>query len=319
MIRSTSQTARLLILPYTALLAGYLLLAVAALVWLELQAREAGADLAAARTALLLGLLAGAVGILIAFFIARVAVRESRRAEGYFQEIYRRASLTEMAAELVHDLRNPLMALRSNATALRVSPDQAPEILAELDRDIVVLNRKLTGFLDLTRHHDDAFTPTDPAAMIAETARLAEPILAKQGLEIALDIAPNLPWPKLQAGAIRDALLNLMINPAQSGQKTGRIRVGARVVRGALRIEVDDRGCGIAPGDLSRVFTPFFTTKSEGHGLGLAVVRRIVESHHGRVRVRNREQGGVRVTLILPLEQPEIPGWWKAQTTHFPT
>jgi hypothetical protein len=160
MIRSTAQTTRLLILPYAALLVGYLVIGAVALIWLELQAREAGADLSVARAALLLSVLAGAAGILAAFLIARVAVRDG------------------------------------------------------------------------------------------------------------------------------------------------------------LCIEVDDRGCGIAPADLSRVFTPFFTTKSEGHGLGLAVVRRIVESHHGRIRVENRQEGGVRVTLILPLEQPEIPAWWKAQTTH---
>jgi signal transduction histidine kinase len=316
MIRSTAQTTRLLILPYAALLIGYLIIGAVALIWLELQAREAGADLSVARAALLLSVLAGAAGILVASLIARVAVRDSRRAEGHFQEIYRRASLTEMAAELVHDLRNPLMALRTNARALLVSPDQTAEIVAELDHDIVALNQKLTGFLDLTRHRDDAFAPTDPGGLISDAVRLAEPVLARQGLESALEVAPDLPKPRLQARAIRDALLNLIINAAQSGQATGQIRIGARIVRDGLCIEVDDRGCGIAPADLSRVFTPFFTTKSEGHGLGLAVVRRIVESHHGRVRVENRQEGGVRVTLILPLEQPEIPAWWQAQTTH---
>jgi signal transduction histidine kinase len=292
MIRSTVPITRLLILPYAALLIGYLLIGAAALIWLELQAREAGADLAVARTVVLLSVLSGAVGILIAFMIARIAVRDSRRAECHFQEIYRRASLTEMAAELVHDLRNPLMALRSNARAMLVSPDQTAEIVAELDQDIVALNQKLTGFLDLTRHRDDAFAPTDPGGLISDAVRLAEPVLARQGLEIALDVAPALPKPWLQVGAIRDALLNLIINAAQSGQETGQVRIGARIVRDGLCIEVDDRGCGIAPADLSRVFKPFFTTKSEGHGLGLAVVRRIVESHHGRVHVQNRQEGG---------------------------
>lgn len=316
MIRSTSQTTRLLSLPYAALLIGYLLVCGGAALWLELQAGESAVAMATARMALLLSVLAGALGILIAFLIARIAVRDSRRAEGHVQEIYRRASLTEMAAELVHDLRNPLMALRSNARALLVSPDQTAEIVAELDHDIIALNQKLTGFLDLTRHHDDAFTPTDPATLIAEAARLAEPVLARQGLEILLEVPPHLPRPGLQVGAMRDALLNLIINAAQSGQASGRIRIGAQVVREGLCIEVDDRGQGIAPADLSRVVKPFFTTKPDGHGLGLAIVRRIVQSHHGRVCVENRAGGGVRVTLVLPLKQPEIPGWWTAQRTH---
>lgn len=90
---------------------------------------------------------------------------------------------------------------------------------------------------------------------------------------------------------MRDALLNLIINAARSGQASGQIRIGAQLVREALCIEVDDRGRGIAMADLSRVFTPFFSTKPDGHGLWLAIARRIVESHHGRVRVENRAGG----------------------------
>jgi two-component system sensor histidine kinase PilS (NtrC family) len=108
--------------------------------------------------------------------------------------------------------------------------------------------------------------------------------------------------------------LNLLVNAAESGQGSGVIRVEAAATREGLRIRVEDRGSGIEPYDLARVFVPFFTTKVGGNGLGLSIVRRIVETHHGRVRIENRAGGGVRVTLILPLEQPEIPGWWKPRT-----
>ena len=150
MIRSTAQTARLLILPFGILLVAHLLFAVGVILWLQADANASGIALDAIRVMLMSVVTVGLVAILIAFSIALVAVRESRRAEGYVQEIYRRASLTEIAAELVHDLRNPLMALRANAKALLVSPDQAAEIAVELDRDIVALNQKLSGFLDLT-------------------------------------------------------------------------------------------------------------------------------------------------------------------------
>lgn len=314
MIRSTARTARLLILPFGILLVAYLLCAVAAILWLQAGANASGLSLDATRVMLVSAVAVGLVAILIAFAIARVAVRESRRAEGYVQEIYRRASLTEVASELVHDLRNPLMALRANAKALLVSPDQAAEIAAELDRDIVALNQKLSGFLDLTRHRDEHYGPTDLAALIRDAARLAEPVVKRQGLEIELAIAADLPRPALQGGAIRDALLNLLVNAAQSGQGTGVIRVEAAATREGLRIRVEDRGRGIEPHHLARVFVPFFTTKVGGNGLGLSIVRRIVEAHHGRVRIENRAGGGVRVTLLLPLEQPEIPGWWKPRT-----
>jgi signal transduction histidine kinase len=314
MIRSAAPTSRLLILPFAVLSMVYLLLAVGTILWLDAPAIRADATLGSTKAALLLAFSVGACVVLIAFAIARVAVRESRRAEGYVQEIYRRASLTEIAAELVHDLRNPLMALRANAKALLVSPDQAAEIAAELDRDIVALNQKLSGFLDLTRHRDEHYRPTDLDVLIRDAARLAEPVVKRRGLGIELAIAEGLPRPSLQGGAIRDALLNLLVNAAQSGQGSGVIRVEAAAIREGLRIRVEDRGRGIEPNDLARVFVPFFTTKVGGNGLGLSIVRRIVESHHGRVRIENRAGGGVRVTLILPLEQPEIPGWWKPRT-----
>ena len=315
MIRSAAPTSRLLILPFAVLSMVYLVLAFGTMLWLDAPAIPVEASFGSTKTALLLAFSVGAAGILVAFAIARVAVHESRRAEGYVQEIYRRASLTEIAAELVHDLRNPLMALRANAKALLVSPDQTVEIAAELDRDIVALNRKLSGFLDLTRHRDEHYGPTDLDALIRDAARLAEPLLERQGLTIELAIAEGLPHPSLQDAAMRDALLNLLVNAAQSGQGSGAIRVEAAATREGLRIRVEDRGRGIEPNNLARVFVPFFTTKVGGNGLGLSIVRRIVEAHHGRVRIENRTGGGVRVTLILPFKQPEIPGWWKPRTS----
>jgi len=274
-----------------------------------------GQGMASLERAILLFGLVGGASILIAMAIAAFAVRTTRRVEGHFQEIYLRASATEVAAALVHDLRNPLMALRANVKALLVSPQQTREIVAELDRDIVTLNDKLNGFLNLTRSHDSAFAPADLKALIEDAVRLAQPALAQPGLTVELDIPPGLPSPELQTPAIRDALLNVLINAAQSGQTAGSIRVSARVVDGGVSIAVEDRGKGIESADLPRLFEAFYTTKPEGNGLGLAIVQRIVEAHHGKVLAENRREGGARITLLLPLQQPEIPKWWKAKKT----
>ncbi|WP_419639097.1 histidine kinase dimerization/phospho-acceptor domain-containing protein, partial [Thiolapillus sp.] len=93
-----------------------------------------------------------------------------------FLAFYRRAAMTDIAAELVHDLRNPLMALLANVKVLLLSPDQTREIAAELDRDIMTLNDKLNGFLKLTRSHDDSFETTDIGALVRDVGRLAGPV-----------------------------------------------------------------------------------------------------------------------------------------------
>lgn len=254
---------------------------------------------------------AGAVSIVLALIISVVAMCTTRKVEGHFQDIYQRAAMTEMAAALVHDLRNPLSALRSNAKALLVSPEQTREIVAELDRDIVTLNDKLSAFLSLTRPHNERFVPVDVRELIGDAARLAEPVLAKHGLRVKTDSPPDLPNLALQKLSMRDALLNVIINAAQSGQNEGVIHVRIRMDDGALEIVVEDQGEGIAENHLPHLFDAFYTTRVDGTGLGLAIVKDVVAAHQGKVRAENRPQGGARIVLTLPWQQPETPQWWK--------
>ncbi len=263
--------------------------------------------------------LAGGVSIFVALVITLFAMRRTQQIESHFQEIYRRAAMTDIAAELVHDLRNPLMALRTNVKALLLSPDQTREIVDELDRDIMTLNDKLSGFLKLTRNHEDPFVPTDIGSLVQDVGRLAEPMVAEHGLTLQLDIADHLPRLQLQQLAMRDALLNVIINAAQSGQKQGAIEVQVRTGNNTIIFIVQDRGSGIAAKHLPHVFDAFFTTKSEGNGLGLAIVQRIVKAHHGKIHAGNREGGGVRVVMTLPLQKQEVPHWWKPLKKNFRT
>ena len=268
-------------------------------------------ELARIRKAVILFALAGGLSILLALLIALYAMRTTRRIEGHFQEIYQRASLTEMAASLVHDLRNPLMALRANARALLVAPEDAAEIAGELDRDIVALNDKLSAFLDLTRRHDDGFAAVDLPALVEDVVRQARPGAEAQGLTLRVELEENLPQPRWRETSVRDALLNVLINATQSGQRDGEIVLRVRRRDADIEFVVEDRGRGIDAGDLHRLFDPFFTTREDGNGLGLAIVERVVKAHHGRVAIANREGGGARVTMILPIQPKEMPAWWK--------
>ena len=253
----------------------------------------------------------GTVSILLAVVITVVAMRVTRRMEMHFQEIYQRASMTEMAAALVHDLRNPLAALRANVKALLVTPEQAREIADELDLDIVSLNDKLSAFLNLTRRHDDDLEPVDIRELVADAARLAEPVLSKSGLSIEMDIQPDLSQVMVRKVSVRDALLNVLINAAQSGQTAGAVRVIAGSGGDTVRVVIEDQGQGIPEQHLPRLFDAFYTTREDGNGLGLAIVKQVVAAHQGQVFVENRPQGGTRVVLTLPLQPKEIPGWWK--------
>jgi len=261
----------------------------------------------------------GGVSILLAIAITLVAMRVTRKIEVHFQELYQRASMTEMAAALVHDLRNPLAALRANIKALLISPEQTRQIVDELDQDIVILNDKLSAFLDLTRHRDDNIEQVDIEKLIQDAARLAEPVLSEHGLTVEMDIPPDLPRIRVRKTSVRDALLNILINAGQSGQTTGTVSIKIDSPGDIIRIAVEDQGPGIPGQHLPHLFDAFYTTKQDGNGLGLAIVQRVVAAHQGRVSAENRPQGGARIVLELPLQPKEIPAWWKQRRKTFPT
>jgi signal transduction histidine kinase len=241
-------------------------------------------------------------------------MRVTRKMEVHFQEIYQRASMTETAAALVHDLRNPLAALRANIKALLVAPDQTKEIVDELDRDVVSLNDKLSAFLNLTRRHDDDLETTDISDLVKDAAHLAEPVLSKY----KLSIQPDLPQVRVRKASVRDALPNVLINAGQSGQKSGAVRVRVDSTSDAIRVVIEDQGQGIPEQYVPRLFDAFFTTREEGSGLGLAIVQRVFSAHQGQVHIQNRPQGGTRVVLTLPLHPKGTPAWWDKQKKHFP-
>ncbi len=254
---------------------------------------------------------AGGLSLLIAFGLSLYVGRMTRRIEAHFQEIYRRAASAELAAALVHDLRNPLASLRANIKALLITPEQLSEITEELDQDLMRLDAKLSAFLDLSRRQDEDFETTDLERLLRDTARVASPVLSRHGLQLDLRVAHPLPPVRLMPQGIRDAVLNLLINAAQSGQQTGTIHLGAQVHGDGVEIRVEDRGGGIPPGARPYIYRPFYTTKPEGHGLGLATVQRVVSLHHGRIRAEPREGGGTRFILSLPIRHKEPPPWWK--------
>ena len=262
------------------------------------------------KRSILLFVSVGVISILIALFFTAYAMHTTRQLESHFQEIYHRASQAETAAQLVHDLRNHLAALRANIKALLVAPQQRQEIVADMDSEIVHLNDKLSTFLSATSPRDEAFEPVDISALIDESIRLAEPVLHEHGLGVETALPSALPQPVWQKAAMRDALLNLLINAAQSGQREGFVRVAVDMEDKWVSISVEDRGNGIDRRDLPHIFEAFYTTRDQGHGLGLAIVQRIVQAHQGWVHAENRPGGGTRIVIVLPQQRMETPQWW---------
>jgi signal transduction histidine kinase len=224
----------------------------------------------------------------------------------------RLAALGEMSAIVAHEVRNPLGVIFNAVASLRrmfKAEGDAAMLLDILSEESDRLNRIVGTLLDYTRPREPLLQPEDVLRVMRDAVETAQ---AEQGgggrITFTVDVAPELPRVPMDRRLIRQALVNVLVNAIQSMPQGGEVRVDARretqSSREMLRIGVKDQGCGIPVELLHRVQQPFFTTKAQGTGLGLAVVKRILEEHHGELALESTPGRGTLLTLYLPLTQP---------------
>jgi two-component system, NtrC family, sensor histidine kinase HydH len=221
----------------------------------------------------------------------------------------RLAALGELAAVVAHEVRNPLgvifNSLRSLQRVLKPQGDAAL-LLDIVGEEADRLNRIVGDLLDFSRPSEPSLQPEPLLSILSSVVGAASAAAASNG--VRMEVEANEPFPKAQIDVrlLRQALLNLVINAIQAMPKGGRVALRAHEEnqgdQAFARIEVEDTGPGIPPSIAERVFQPFFTTKAAGTGLGLAVVRRIVEAHHGSVMLESASGEGARFVIRLPLE-----------------
>jgi two-component system sensor histidine kinase AtoS len=219
----------------------------------------------------------------------------------------RLAAIGEVAAGIAHELRTPLTSIRGFVQYLQGStePGEWQEYGNIIIREVDGLNRIVSELLDLVRSQPLNTTPTDINRLVEETLLLARDSASNRRMAFVLVLAEQLPQVEIDRGQIKQVLLNIIINAIQSITEQGEIRIvtAAHGERG-VSLCVSDNGCGISTTVRDRIFDPFFSTKPTGTGLGMAIARRIIESHHGRIEIESVEGQGTSVTLVL-LAYPE--------------
>jgi two-component system sensor histidine kinase PilS (NtrC family) len=219
-----------------------------------------------------------------------------------------------VAAGLAHELRNPLASISGCVELLRGAQGLTEEdgrILGIVLRETGRLDALLTRFLEFSRPTPPSRRRADLAAVAGETLDMFAADPAAAGLALARALAPTPAF--VDPDQLRQVVLNLLQNAAQAlreSGKGGRIAVACEPAPdGGAAIAVEDDGPGIPPEVAGRMFTPFFTTKARGTGLGLAVVQRIVDGHGGSVSVQSTPGAGARFVVRLPpAAPPRDPG-----------
>jgi len=232
--------------------------------------------------------------------------------------IGRVSALGELTASLAHELSQPLTAILSNAQAAQllvegdvVDLEKVREIRVIL-RDIVADDKRaaavISGLRALLKKGEPEFVPLDLNELVREVAWLMRSDTIMRNVSMSLELSPDLPNVRGDRVQLQQVVLNLVLNGLEAmrephaGARTLVIRT-ARDGVAALRVTVQDSGPGIAPKDLGHIFEPLYTTKTEGLGMGLAIVRTIVNAHGGGVGVENNPEGGASLRFTLPVNQ----------------
>ncbi len=236
----------------------------------------------------------------------------SRRDE--MAHLARVAMLGELSGSLAHELNQPLAAILSNAQAaqrflMRDPPqlERVSEILADIVKSDKRAGAVITRLRSLLRKEEAHHQPVDMNEVIAEVLALMRSDLLNRRVAVLTELAAPLPAVSGDRVQLQQVLLNLLINgcEAMNGSQPQRELVVRSEVTssGSVKVSVADRGSGIPPDELERIFEPFVTTKPQGMGLGLAVCRSIVQAHNGRLWAANNPGGGAILCIELAAER----------------
>jgi signal transduction histidine kinase len=224
----------------------------------------------------------------------------------------RLSSLGRLSTVVAHEIRNPLMIIKSAVRSLRRHPSaEVAATATSIDEEVNRLNLVVSGVLDFARPIDFDLAPADLVEISRDAAQAAS---APDGdVPIVLESAPARAPIVTDAERLRAVIVNVLSNAQQAVRAAGASPPATVIVRlssapgGGWVIEVIDRGEGVSPEHLARVFDPFFTTRRTGSGLGLAIARNVVEGLGGTVGLESRPREGTRVRLELPAVPPGAP------------
>jgi len=232
------------------------------------------------------------------------ANRHIQQAEEAVRRSDRLAALGQLTAGLAHELRNPLGTIKASAEMLgrqlsaenEVAREMAGFISSEVDRT----NSLVTRFLYFARPLQVRLEEADLTQMLDRAIAAAE--REAPGIAIYRNYAPEIPAFPFDAELMERVFYNLVLNAAQATAPGGAVTVKTRAGDGVAEIAVIDRGSGIDPKLRDNIFNPFFTTKPDGVGLGLAIVSKIVDEHGGKIAVESEPGKGSIFLVILPMQ-----------------
>jgi two-component system sensor kinase FixL len=232
-------------------------------------------------------------------------ISDKTRLQQQLVESEKLAAIGGTAAKIGHEIANPLngiyLTLQLVEQRLGRQPSADERVTADvlrIKKEIARLNQLVQEFRTLSRPQDYHFLTTDVGAMIADILDLQRPLCESRGIKVRRNIAFDVPTVRVDEDKLKQALLNLIKNASEAMASGGTLSVAMNHIDDEIMIEIADTGSGIPSG--TDVFAPFFTTKKEGTGLGLIIVRQIISAHGGTISYDTQPGKGTTFHITLP-------------------
>jgi PAS domain S-box-containing protein len=229
------------------------------------------------------------------------------------RESERMAYVGQITTSLSHEIRNPLSVVKMNLQILNKNPQihgNDQRRVAISTKEVVRLERILTELLDFAKPLQFEFKPCYINKILFSCGELLEMKFKEKEVSTFFSLAPEIPKMMADEEKLEQAFINVLLNTIEACQKDGEIFVASRYNRNngrsSVEVIIEDDGYGISKKHMSDIFKPFFTTKSNGTGLGLANVKRIVEAHKGWITAKNREPHGASFHIYFPIGRGHV-------------
>jgi PAS domain S-box-containing protein len=245
---------------------------------------------------------------LVAFAVILRDITEDRRKAERTIESEKLSALTMLAAGVAHEIGNPLNTLNIHLQLMERRLKRIPEdvrsgieeMLAIAKGEIQRLDAIIHQFLRAIRPSTPVFGRHNLNEILSESLAFLQPEIRDRDILVETELDPNLPVVEVDRDQIKQAFYNIIKNAFQAMKAGGILHLRTSHNDTSISVSITDTGGGIPAENMSKMFEPYFTTKTSGAGLGLLIVQRIVREHAGEMEIENNEGKGVRVTIHLP-------------------
>jgi len=240
------------------------------------------------------------------YILVQRDITEFKNLEKKLYDSQKLAALGQLSAGIAHEIRNPLSSIKMSLQILtkRMSPEGNDLKRFKIaEKEVDHLEMLVNNILAFAKPVEPKKAPADLSKVLEQAIALAEKGITDKKIEVQTEFA-DIPPVAVDAAMMADAILNVIRNAVEASKEYGKIKISLRYAyetRQSVVVEIKDDGSGIDEEDMPHIFNPFFTRKNYGTGLGLSLVKKIVDIHQGVIDIFSKKNEGTKVFIVLPL------------------